>query len=83
MAANDDRPATKADLKALEKGLRKDLATKSDMERVLRAIDAFAAKAQGYDRVSALHGHSLTDVEVAVKDHERRNSSLESARAGR
>lgn len=56
------------------------LATKDDVSRILGAIDAFAGKAQNYDRAAALHGQALSEVRAQVKDHERRIKKIESAR---
>jgi hypothetical protein len=53
------------------------MATKSDVKRILDSVDAFARRAEGYDRVAALHGHVLTEVQVQVKGHESRIKTLE------
>jgi hypothetical protein len=54
------------------------LATKDDVNRILDAVDAFAGKAQNYDRASILHGQTLTEVQVQMKNHESRITALES-----
>ena len=57
------------------------LSTKDDVQRILGAIDSFAGKAQNYDRAATLHGHSLTELDITVKDHEGRIKNLESGRS--
>lgn len=56
------------------------LSTKEDFKRILDAIDIFAGKAERYDRTAVLHGHSLTEVEARVRDHENRIKAIESGR---
>lgn len=53
------------------------VATKSDIKRLADAVESFSGKAQSYDAAKALHGQALTDVQVQVKDHERRIKGLE------
>ena len=60
--------------------IRRDMATKDDIKRVLNAIDAFAKKSENNDKSVALHGHVLTEVQVELKDHEGRLKTIESAR---
>jgi hypothetical protein len=57
------------------------LSTKGDVDRILKAIDSFAGKAQNYDRAATLHGHSLTELQIQIKDHEGRIKDLESDRS--
>jgi len=65
--------ATQAGLRELQETA----STKADIDRVLSAIDAFAGKARTYDVAVVLHGQALTEVQVGMKDHERRLSTLE------
>lgn len=58
--------------------IKETMATKDDIGRVLSAIDAFAGKAQSYDRARTLHGQSITELQIAVKGHEDRITALES-----
>ena len=67
---------TQADVREI----RRDMATKDDIKRVLNAIDAFAKKSENDDKSVALHGHVLTEVQVDLKDHEKRIKTLESTR---
>ena len=67
---------TQADVREI----RNTMSTKDDINRVLTAIDSFAKKAQNYDRVAVLHGRTLVEVEVSLKDHGERLEALESAR---
>ena len=80
--------ATKAEVKKLafeivknnEKidKVRDELNIKMDVgfSRVMHAIDSFARKGENYDRSSILHGQSLTEAQVQLKDHERRLAVL-------
>ena len=58
------------------------LNTKMDarFNQVINAIDSFAKKGESYGRAAVLHGHTLVEVEVSLKDHEKRLKTLESAR---
>lgn len=67
---------TQADVREI----KETMATKSDINRILSAIDTFAFKTESHDRASVIHGQTLVEVEVTLKDHERRLSSLESPR---
>ncbi len=67
---------TQADVREI----RHDMATKDDVKRILNAIDAFAKKSEHNDRAILLHGHVLTEVQIGIKDHERRLKTIESAR---
>jgi hypothetical protein len=53
------------------------MATKADMHRILEAIDAFSGMARSFNDSKTIHGRSLTDAEVKLKDHERRIKGLE------
>ncbi len=66
---------TQADVREI----RHDMATKDDINRVLNAIDAFAKKSENYDKAVTLHGPILTEVQVGLKDHEKRLNIIESA----
>ncbi|HAZ08774.1 MAG TPA: hypothetical protein DCZ01_09705 [Elusimicrobia bacterium] len=59
----------------LEGSLRTEM--REGTSRVLQAIDAFTGKAQNSERAAVLHGQALTDVQVGMKDHERRITTLE------
>ncbi|MBI5209586.1 MAG: hypothetical protein HY927_06380 [Elusimicrobia bacterium] len=71
---------TQSDIRGIQQTM-KGLSTKEDIQRILSAIDSFAGKAQSYDRAAVLHGHSLTEVQAQVKDHEGRIKALESGRS--
>lgn len=53
------------------------MATKSDIERVLGAIDAFTVKAQAYDQKTLSHPEMLQDHEARLVGHEKRLAALE------
>lgn len=71
---------TQADVRDIKDKMH-GMATKTDIDRVLVAIDRFAGKAESYDRAKTLHGHALTEAQVTLKDHERRIKRLESGAA--
>ena len=50
---------------------------RENTSRVLGAIDAFAKKAEAYDRKAMSHGAILQDHETALRDHGRRLGGLE------
>lgn len=91
-AAKAELRATKAELKmdfrrlaAVQmrmeddlRSIRREMATKEDVSRVLSAIDAFARKAEIYDRKTLSHPGILQDHEARLQDHERRIGRLES-----
>lgn len=54
-------------------------ATKGDVNRILGAIDAFAKKAESYDRAAVLHGESLTEHTRKLESHDKRLTILESS----
>ena len=60
--------ATQADVREI----KATMATKTDVDRILSAVQAFAGKAQVYDRAAVLHGQALTEAEVMLRDHEKR-----------
>ena len=66
-----DEMATKAALAALERKMEKGFG------RVLGAIDAFARKAEAWDRKAYSHGHILMEHEALVRAYERRIRKLE------
>jgi hypothetical protein len=68
--------ATQADVRGIKETM-KTLATKSDVDRIIGAVEAFAGKAQVYDRASVLHGRALTEAEVTLRDHEKRLRAIE------
>ncbi len=53
------------------------MATKTDIQRVLNHIDAFAGQIQDYARKAVVHDHRFNQLEPQVKDHEKRIASLE------
>ncbi|OHC66055.1 MAG: hypothetical protein A2040_03675 [Rhodocyclales bacterium GWA2_65_19] len=68
---------TQADVREI----RETMATKNDVERILVAVQAFAGKAQVYDRAAVLHGHALTEAAVTLRDHEKRLRAIEARAA--
>ena len=64
---------TQADVREI----KETMATKSDVERILVAVESFAGKAQVYDRAAVLHGHALTEAQVTLRDHEKRLRAIE------
>ncbi|HEX4048549.1 MAG TPA: hypothetical protein VH309_11970 [Elusimicrobiota bacterium] len=54
------------------------MSTKADIDRVMSAISVFAARTEDHSRAIILHGQALTEATVALKDHNRRISALES-----
>ena len=71
---------TQADVREIRHDMATKTATKDDINRVLKAIDSFAKKAESYDRAAVLHGHALVEVQVNLKNHEKRLKTLESTR---
>ncbi len=59
------------------------MATKTDVDRVLAAVESFAGKAQVYDRAAVLHGQSLTETGVTLRDHEKRLRVIEARGPGK
>jgi len=53
------------------------VATKADIKHLVDAVESFAGKTQSYEAAKTLHGQVLTDVQVQIKDHERRIKGLE------
>ncbi|HAM34824.1 MAG TPA: hypothetical protein DEB40_00745 [Elusimicrobia bacterium] len=66
---------TQADLHEIKGSM----STKDDVERIMRAIDGFAAQAIHYQRADATRGKAIIDIEVGIADHERRITGLESS----
>jgi len=60
--------------------IRKTMATKSDIGRVLSAIDTFAGEAKDYRRKDLDRGHTLMTQEDKLQDHETRILKLETAK---
>ena len=52
--------ATQADVREIKTTMAT-MATKTDIDRILSAVEAFAGKAQVYDRAAVLHGQALTE----------------------
>lgn len=71
-----DLVKTQADVREIKHTLATEVATKKDIDRVIGHIDAFAKKAESYDRAAVLHGHTLTEHEEKLKGHESRISVL-------
>ncbi|MDD5628860.1 MAG: hypothetical protein PHU21_07340 [Elusimicrobia bacterium] len=59
--------------------VKETMATKGQMERLMRCFDDFAARAVHYDRADATRGQALIKVEAMADDHERRITALESS----
>jgi hypothetical protein len=57
--------------------LKNVVATKTDIRRLVDAVEGFSGKAQSYDAAKTLHGQALTDVQVRIKDHELRIKGLD------
>lgn len=57
--------------------MRENMSTKSDIDRLISAIDSFAGQAQDSNRGVVLHGRALTETAVTLRDHEKRLSALE------
>lgn len=68
---------TQSDVREIKNDMATKMATKDDISRVLSAIDAFAKKWDGQSNAVVLHGQTLTDVQVGLKDHEGRLKALE------
>lgn len=71
---------TQSDIQEIRHDMAAKMSTKDDISRVLSAIDAFAKKSENYDKAVTLHGPILTEVQVGLKDHEKRLKTLESTR---
>ncbi|MFI5360732.1 MAG: hypothetical protein ACHQ49_02080 [Elusimicrobiota bacterium] len=67
----------KTELREVKEFVVNDVATKTDIKRLVDAVESFAGKTQTYDAAVALHGQALTDVQMQQKDHERRIKGLE------
>lgn len=68
------------ELQADMREVKSNMATKADINRIMSAIDSFAKRSEHYDRAQVLHGHALTEVDVTLKDHEKRLAHLESSK---
>ena len=71
---------TQSDIEEIKHDMTTKMSTKDDISRVLSAIDAFAKKSENKDKAITLHGPILTEVQVGLKDHEKRLKTLEAAR---
>ena len=71
---------TQADVREIKETMATKLATKDDFNRIMQAIDEFAGDAKHYRQADISRGHTLIEVEVKMKDHEKRITTLESAR---
>ena len=94
-AAKADVQAVRGELKAVQRSLVIEIvktnARMDQMEerinsrmdagfsRVLESIDQFAAEAKHYRQADISRGHALVEVEIKMKDHDRRIAALESA----
>ena len=70
--------ATQADVREIKHTMATSMATKSDVDRIMNAIDAFARKAETYDRKALSHGEILQNHETKIQDHDRRLKAIES-----
>ena len=66
---------TQADVRDIKAAM----STKDDVERIMRAIDGFAAQSIHYQRADATRGKAIIDLEIGMADHERRITGLESS----
>lgn len=57
--------------------IKETMATKDDVRQVLSTITAFAGKYQSHDDAMTLHGHAITEMSIALKNHEQRIARLE------
>jgi hypothetical protein len=92
MATKDDLKnfATKNDLSRLTmvvlrntediQSIKREMATKSDIEKILSRIDHFVKKVAGFEQEEGVQSLHLIEVQEKVKDHEIRLTALESAR---
>ena len=55
------------------------MATKDDVRLILNAIDRFASRSEQDTNARVIHGQTLTEHAVTLKDHEARLTKLESA----
>jgi hypothetical protein len=65
------------DVKTELRELKGVVATKTDIKRLVDAVESFSGKAQNFDAARVLRGQALTDVQIQMKDHERRIKGLE------
>ena len=70
-----------ANLQADVREIKTDMVTKDEFRQGLAAMTAIASRFDDEHRATLLHGQGLTEVQVGLKDHERRISGLE-AKAG-
>ena len=56
------------------------MATKDDFCRLMNTMDDIAGTVKHYQRADITRGKTLIDVEIQMKDHEKRITTLESAR---
>jgi hypothetical protein len=80
-------PATKADVRraAIEavgvraelREMKKNMAARKDVERILGAIESLAAKSERAERANVLHGQAPAGVQVKQRGRERRIKPLE------
>lgn len=64
------------------KALRRDMATKDDIQRVITAIDHFANKQETYDRETVFFPRTLDAHGESLRDHENWIKALEAPRQG-
>ena len=58
--------------------MQETMATKTDVNRIMNAIDAFTAQAQSYNNHDAIRGAKVMAHEATIEDHEKRLVVLES-----
>lgn len=66
-----------AKLEADIRGIKEIIATKDDVNRIMGAIDAFAAEALSYRNHDALRGGKIMEHESKLEKHEGRLALLE------
>ena len=68
---------TQADVRQIKDDIATKLATKDDINRIMGAIDAFAAEALSYRNHDILRGGKIMEHEDKIKDHDKRLVLLE------
>jgi len=68
---------TQADVRQIKEDIATKLATKDDVNRIMGAIDAFAAEALSYRNHDTLRGGKIMEHETKLKNHDDRLVLLE------
>lgn len=68
---------TQADIREIKEMIATKLATKDDVNRIMGAIDAFAAEALAYRNHNTLRGGKIMEHETKLKNHDDRLVLLE------